>query len=93
MIMCPLVALALFTGCKGDEPITPTGSPELSLEKTSLDVSADGGHFVVGYELLNPADGAELTFNVQHDWVRNVAVEDGGISFDVDASYEAKERS
>lgn len=93
MIMCSLVALALFTGCKGDEPITPTGSPELSLEKTSLNVSADGGHFVVGYELLNPADGAELTFNVQHDWVRNVAVEDGGISFDVDASYEAKERS
>lgn len=93
MIMCSLVALALFSGCKGDEPITPTGSPELSLEKTSLDVSADGGHFVVGYELLNPADGAELTFNVQHDWVRNVAVEDGGISFDVDASYEAKERS
>lgn len=93
LIICSALSLALFTGCKGDEPITPTGSPELSLEKTSLDVTADGGHFVVGYELLNPADGAELTFNVQHDWVRNVAVEDGGISFDVDASYEAKERS
>lgn len=94
MIMCPLVALALFTGCKGDEPIdTPTGSPELTLEQTALEVTADGGHFVVGYELLNPVEGAELTFNVQHDWVRNVAVEDGGISFDVDASYEDKERS
>lgn len=94
MIMCPLVALALFTGCKGDEPIdTPTGSPELTLEQTALEVTADGGHFVVGYELLNPVEGAELTFNVQHDWVRNVAVEDGDISFDVDASYEDKERS
>lgn len=94
MIMCPLVALALFTGCKGDEPIdTPTGIPELTLEQTALEVTADGGHFVVGYELLNPVEGAELTFNVQHDWVRNVAVEDGGISFDVDASYEDKERS
>lgn len=94
MIMCPLVALALFTGCKGDEPIdTPTGSPKLTLEQTALEVTADGGHFVVGYELLNPVEGAELTFNVQHDWVRNVAVEDGGISFDVDASYEDKERS
>jgi hypothetical protein len=95
MIMCPLVALALFTGCKGDEPIdTPTDdAPKLTLEHTDVDVTADGGHFVVNYELLNPVEGSEMTFNVQHDWVRNVAVEGNSISFDVDASYQDKERS
>ena len=93
MIMCPLVAFALLTGCKGDEPIdTPTGSPELTLESNSVDVTADGGHFDVAYTLTNATEGAEIKVGCEREWVRNVVVADGVISFDVDASYEDKER-
>lgn len=95
MIMCPLVALALLTGCKGDEPIdTPTPEDaELTLEQTTVEVTADGGHFAVNYTLTNPTEGAVIKVNCERDWVRNIVVEDGAIAFDVDESYETKERS
>ena len=95
MIMCPLVALALLTGCKGDEPIdTPTPEDaELTLEQTTVEVTAAGGHFAVNYTLTNPTKGAVIKVNCEREWVRNIAVEDGVIAFDVDASYEEKERS
>lgn len=92
--MCPLVALALLTGCKSDEPDTPTTeTAELTLEQTTVDVTADGGHFEVNYTLTNATEGAEIKVNCEREWVRNIAVEDGVIAFDVDASYEEKERS
>ena len=95
MIVCPLITLALFTGCKGDEPVDPQpqDAPILELEQTSVDVTADGGHFELNYTLTNAVEGAELKVNVEHSWVRNVVAEDGVISFDVDASYEAKARN
>lgn len=92
-ILGSLITLALFTGCKGDEPVAQPDAPVLSLEQTTVEVSADGGHFTVGYELQNPAEGAELTFNIEHEWVRNLTIESNTISFDVDASYQSKERS
>lgn len=94
-ILCQLFTLALFTGCKGDEPIsTPQpDAPELKLEQTVVDATVDGGHFSIGYTLLNPVEGAELKCSIEHDWVRNVTIEEDTISFDVDASYEVKERS
>lgn len=93
--MCPLFTLALLTGCKGDEPIdTPhPDAPQLTLEQTVIEVTADGGHFTVGYELLNPTQGAELRFSTEHSWVHNITIEENAISFDVDASYDDKERN
>ena len=87
--MCPLVALALLTGCKSDEPDTPTTeTAELTLEQTTVDITADGGHFEVNYTLTNATEGAEIKVNCEREWVRNIAVKDGVIAFDVDASYE-----
>lgn len=94
IILCPLITLALFTGCKGDEPIDkPADAPVIELEKSLVEVTADGGHFEVDYYLTNAVEGAELTINAEHEWVRNIVAENGVISFDVDESYEAKERS
>lgn len=94
LILCSLISLALFTGCKDDEPVDQqAGAPELKLEKTVVEATADGGHFEVDYSLTNAVEGAEIKVNAEHSWVRNVVVEEGVISFDVEASFEAKERS
>ena len=94
LILCSLISLALFTGCKGDEPVDQqAGAPELKLEKTVVEATADGGHFEVDYSLTNAVEGAEIKVNAEHSWVRNVVAEEGVISFDVEASFEAKERS
>ena len=95
LIICAAFTLTLLSGCKSDEPIEPIekDAPELTLETKTLEVSADGGSFSVGYELKNAVEGAELKVSVEHDWVYNVDTsEDGVIRFDVDASYEADER-
>ncbi len=95
-IMCSALTLTLFAGCKGDEPApvpTPADAPQLTLDTTSVDVTADGGTFTVGFELLNAIEGAEVKVSAEQTWVHNIQVLDGGvISFDVDASYEAGER-
>ena len=94
LILCSLITLALFTGCKGDEPVDkPAAAPELNLAKGVVEATADGGHFEVDYTLTNAVEGAELKVNAEHSWVRNIVAENGVISFDVEASYEAKERS
>lgn len=94
MIMCSMAALALFTGCKGDEPFDKPGEAELTLAQTIVEVTADGGHFEVGYVLKNPTDGDMLKVNSEgHSWVKNIVVKDSVIAFDVDASYEKNERT
>ena len=66
--MCSVAALALFAGCKGDEPLADPQESELTLLQTVVEVSADGGHFEVGYELKNPSIDGKLTINSEgHD--------------------------
>ena len=92
--MCSVATLALFAGCKGDEPLADPQESELTLLQTVVEVSADGGHFEVGYELKNPSTDGKLTINSEgHDWVKNIVVKDSVIAFDVDESYEKSERS
>lgn len=94
--MCAALTLTLFVGCKSDEPgVEPQpDAPELTLAKTEVEATSDGGHFEVGYELLNAVAGAELKVIAEHDWVTNVDTSvEGVISFDVAVSYEDKERS
>lgn len=92
--MCSVAALALFAGCKGDEPLADPQESELTLLQTVVEVSADGGHFEVGYELKNPSTDGKLTINSEgHDWVKNIVIKDSVIAFDVDESYEKSERS
>lgn len=94
--MCAALTLTLFVGCKSDEPgVEPKpDAPELTLAKTEVEATSDGGHFEVSYELLNAVAGAELKVIAEHDWVTNIDTSvDGVISFDVAVSYEDKERS
>ena len=96
-MVCSALALTLFAGCKGDEPTPPTSqdAPQLTLDPNSktVEVGADGGSFSVNYELLNPKEGAMLKVTSEQPWVKNIDTsEQGVISFDVEASYEAAER-
>ena len=96
LIMCAALTLTLFEGCKSDEPgVEPKpDAPELTLAKTEVEATSDGGHFEVSYELLNAVAGAELKVIAEHDWVTNVDTSvEGVISFDVAVSYDDKERS
>lgn len=95
LMMCAALSLTLFVGCKADEPMGPQPeAPQLTLAQTEVEATADGGHFEIGYELLNASAGAELKVNAEHDWVIGVDTStDGVIKFDVSESYEPKERS
>jgi hypothetical protein len=75
MIMSIVAALALFTGCKGDEPLDNPGNAELTLTQTLVEVTAEGGHFEVGYTLKNPVDGEKVTINSEgKPWLKNIVV-------------------
>ena len=94
MIMSMVAALALFTGCKGEEPLDNPGNAELTLTQTLVEVTAEGGHFEVGYTLKNPVDGEKVTINSEgKPWLKNIVVKDSVIAFDVDESYEKEERT
>lgn len=94
MIMCSVATLALFTGCKGDEPFDNPGDAELTLTQTLVEVTADGGHFEVGYTLNNPIEGEQVTVNSEDKkWLKNIVVNDSVVAFDVDLSYEKTERT
>ena len=94
MIMCSVATLALFTGCKGDEPLDNPGSSELTLSQTIVEVAAEGGHFEVGYLLENPVDGEKITVNSEDKkWLKNLTVNDSVIAFDVEESFEKTERT
>ena len=94
MIVAALT-LTLFAGCKSDEPIVEPepNAPQLTLLQSTVDATADGGHFEVGYELLNPIEGEALKVNTEHDWVKNIEAQEGIIKFDVAESYDPEERS
>ena len=95
LIICSALSLALFTGCKVDEPIVdPTGDVTLELQQAVVDVTADGGHYDISYTLTNAVEGAELKVNAEKDWVRNIDISTPGvISFDVAESFEAEARN
>lgn len=56
------LCLTLFAGCKTDEPIhePEPDAPQLVLTEREVEVTADGGHFEVEYELLNPRRALSL---------------------------------
>lgn len=96
LMISATLALTLLAGCKGDEPIEPTPdqTPELTLLDSTVEATAEGGHFEVSYTLENASEGAELRINAEHDWVTNIDIStEGVIAFDVVPSYEATERT
>lgn len=93
--MCAALTLTLLAGCKGNEPeVKPQGDTTLTLEVKSIDATAEGGHFEVGYTIENPVEGAELKVSAEKEWVYNIdTTTDGVISFDVATSYDAETRN
>ena len=89
------LCLTLFAGCKTDEPIhePEPDAPQLVLTEREVEVTADGGHFEVEYELLNPSEGAELKVISEHSWVSGVEATEGLLKFDVAESYTPEERT
>ena len=95
LIIISALFLTLFTGCKEDEPpFDDSTDCEVALEQILVEVTAEGGHFEVGYELKNATQDAELKVNSEGlKWVKNIVVNDSVVAFDVDPSYEKTERT
>ena len=96
LIICSALTLTLLTGCKGEEPSPepPHEDATLELERTIVEVTAEGGHFEVAYTLTNASVGAELKVSAEKDWVYNIdTTTEGILTFDVAASYDTKARN
>lgn len=94
-----LFALFGLLGCSEDTPVTPqeqpVADPELTLEKTEIEVPAQGGTFTLRYTLEGAVEGAGLKASVQHEaWVTSVDTSVvGEITVVVKPSYEPEARS
>ena len=71
--------LVLIPAVKGEEPSTLTvTAPE--------QMSADGGEGSFTYTLTNPKDGLELTASEEADWITDVKVVEGTVTYTVAAN-------
>ena len=96
LMISAALTLTLLAGCKSSEPTvdTPQGAPAMEFEQSVVEATADGGHFEVHYTLTNAVAGAELKYNAEKEWVRNIDLSvEGVISFDVAESFEAEART
>lgn len=91
-----LLAICALTlvGCNDTpepEPIVKT--PVVTLDKESVEASAEGGEFTVNYTIENPVEGITLEVTEGVEWISDVAVADDAISFVVAANdlEEARE--
>ena len=73
------------------EYVAPT--PIINLDTTAIEVSAEGGAQSVAYSVDNAVDGVELTATCEAEWITNLTVADGNITFDVAANEESGMRS
>lgn len=66
---------------------TVDGSPYISLNPTSVNVSENGGNFEVAYTINNPADGGEISASCPEPYVANMdCSQEGIIAFSVAAN-------
>ncbi len=85
--------MMLTTGCTQDDS-SNAGPASLTLQQRELSVPAEGGSFSIKYNLENPVPGAELKVSSEHGWAKNFdTTTPGEIRFEVNPSYEEKERS
>lgn len=77
--------LALIPAVQGEEPSTLTVTvPE--------PMSAEGGNGSFSYTLTNPKDGLELTASEDADWITDVSVAEGTVSYQVAANETEEAR-
>lgn len=92
-----LLAMSAFAlvACNPDtpEPEPVVEAPVVTLDKQSVEASAEGGEFTVNYTIENPVEGVTLAVTEDVAWIEDVTAEDGVISFVVAANdlEEARE--
>lgn len=90
--MCA-VALVGCNDTPEPEPQPQPQAPVVTLEKQSVEATAEGGEFTVNYTIENAKEGVELTVVNDTEWISDVVAADGVISFVVAANdvEEARE--
>lgn len=84
-----LVVQQIILGCKEEQKPS-----QLELQTTVLNVGAEGGHYTIHYEIINPHNDAAVTVDYSGDWIVDfITDEPGVISFDVLANETQEERS
>lgn len=71
--LLPLMSVVLFAACEKDtpepEPTPDPNAPQITLEKSVLEVEASAGEHIVTYTLTNAIDGEAITATPSNDWV------------------------
>ena len=93
-MMC--LAVVALVACEtkdvptGDDPAT---KPVIILANAEIEVAAQGGDYSVNYNVANAVEGAELSVVESAEWITDVTVEAGVITFTVAANNEEAERT
>lgn len=91
-----LLAMSAFAlvACNPDtpEPEPVVEAPVVTLDKQSVEVSAEGGEFTVNYTIENPVEGVTLAVTEDVEWISDVEVAESAISFAVAANDVEKAR-
>lgn len=85
-----LLAMSAFAlvACDPDtpEPEPVVEAPVVTLDKQSIEASAEGGEFTVNYTVENPVEGVTLAVTEDVEWISDVEVAENSISFAVAAN-------
>ena len=76
----------------GATPVSPD-APVLSIEKSSVEASVEGGSYSVAYSVENAAEGVEPVATTEAEWITELKAEAGAISFvvAVNEAFESRE--
>lgn len=90
-----LLAICALTlvGCNDTpEPEPIVKAPVVTLDKESIEASAEGGEFTVNYTIENAVEGVTLSVNEDAEWISDVVASDGVITFTVAANDVEEQR-
>ena len=90
-----LLAICALTlvGCNDTpEPEPIVKAPVVTLDKESIEASAEGGEFTVNYTIENAVEGVALSVNKDVEWISDVVASDGVITFAVAANDVEEQR-
>lgn len=75
----------------GATPVSPD-APVLSIEKSTVEASVEGGSYSVAYSVENAVEGVGPVATTEAEWVTELKAEAGAISFVVEANEEFEPR-
>ncbi len=69
-----------------------TTTPDYTASYAPLEVPVEGGQYEVSFTVENPIEGAEVSYELQFgvEWVHDIVLADGKISFTVDSNEAAE---